>query len=470
MILVGILFPLVANMIDLEFLYPLNLTQMAFSIAVIPLTWGVMRLQIGDVLPVARRAIFEGMNDGVIVLDRQSQIIDVNAAAAAMLARPEKELRGQAIELVWGDGRFLKNIGQPIAGTWLRPTGRLYQPEKMSVAGREAAFKQEGQQKVYDVRISPLVDWRNYIISLVIVFRDITQRVQAERLIQKAKEELEAKVTERTNELRQANVKLQHELIERQQAEIALKQAHNELEQRVTERTAELAQINEQLTFELVERKRAEEKIQISLREKDVLLKEIHHRVKNNLQVISSMLNLQSGYLDDEAVLTMLQDSKNRVRSMALIHEKLYQSDNLALVDFSDYIENLATYLVRFYNNGHVHLKIDAEPVYLGIDTAVPCGLILNELISNSLKHAFPNGHAGQITVSLRKAADNQVNLIIADDGVGLPRDLEIFSSPSLGLQLVHALVGQLDGDLQIDQTNGVSFAVRCRMKENTLS
>lgn len=468
MIFLGILLPFVANVINWDILYPLNLTQMAFSVAVIPLTWGLVRLQIGDVLPVAHKAIFEGMNDGVIVLDGQGQIIDANAAAAMMLACSERELRRRLIETVWDDGRFLKNIGQPAAHTWLRPQGRLFQPEKISVVGREAVFERDGQQKIYDVRISPIVDWRDYIISQVVVFRDVTQRVQAERLVKKANEDLEGVVTERTNELRQANQKLQHELTERKQAEMALKQAHDELEQRVTERTAELAQINDQLTFELVERKRAEEKIQISLREKDVLLKEIHHRVKNNLQVISSMLSLQSGYLDDEAVLTIFQDSKNRVRSMALIHEKLYQSDNLALVDFGDYCENLAMYLVRFYNKGQVQLKVDAEPVYLGIDTAVPCGLILNELVSNALKHAFPDGCNGQIAISLQKETKNQVIMSIVDNGVGLPPDLEVFNTPSLGLQLVRALVEQLGGDWQIHRTNGRRFDIKCPVKEST--
>ena len=463
MILLGLGFTFTVSLLGpfgLNYLHPLNLNQMSFVVSIIPISWGLLRLQIGDVLPVARTAVFGSMHDGVIVIDGQRRIIDANAAAAQILACSKEKLSGQSIEKVWTDIRFLHEIGQPISKAWLRPAGRLFQPGDDAAGGLEAIFERGGQKQIYDVRVSSLADWRNYIVGQVIVLRDITDRVQAERVIQKARADLETTIAERTTALRQANTRLQHELSERRHAEAALRQARDELERRVVERTVDLAQANTQLTHELAVRERAETNLRTSLQEKEVLLKEIHHRVKNNLQVISSMLNLQSGYVTDEQALATFQDSQNRVRSMALIHETLYQSENLALVDFGDYIEKLAAYLVRSYSISGVQLEIKSEPVHLGIDTAVPCGLILNELISNALKHAFPDGKPGQISLSLHKKADNQAWLSIADDGVGLPAGLDIYNSPSLGLQLVHALVGQLGGNLKIKQTDGVQFNI----------
>ncbi len=460
MILFGIFFPFSVNVLQFDYLYPLNLTQMAFSVSVIPLTLGLLRLQFGDVLPVARTAVFDGMDDGVIVLNGQSRIIDINAAAAGLFAAAKKELVGEEIETVWPDGRFLSEMGLPVARAWLRPAGRLYQPDEKAAAGREVVFEQDGQSRIYDVRVSPLADWRGYIISQIVVLRDVTDRAQAERLIQRAKEELEAKVAERTAKLHQINVRLQHELIERRQAEAALRQAHDELEQRVVERTADLAQANTLLTHELTERERIESRLRTSLAEKEVLLKEIHHRVKNNLQVISSMLNLQTGHVNDLETLAIFQDSQNRVRSMALIHEKLYQSENLALVDFGEYIQNLAGYLARSYGQAGIQLRFETEPLQMGIDTAVPCGLILNELISNALKHAFPDDRLGRITISLHVQADDRVCLSVADDGIGLPSEMDIFNTSSLGLQLVHTLVSQLGGEIQINHAGGVQFNI----------
>jgi two-component sensor histidine kinase len=255
---------------------------------------------------------------------------------------------------------------------------------------------------------------------------------------------------------------VQQDLVERRRAAEELQRLNEMLEDRVQDRTAELARANETLQVEVAERKRAEELIKTSLNEKEVLLKEIHHRVKNNLQVISSLLNLQSGYVEDQGAREIFLDSQNRVRSMALVHEKLYRSQDLARVDLADYIQNLATFLFRSYrtSSGGVTLNIQAEDVSLGIDAAVPCGLILNELISNALKYAFPNGQAGEVSVQLRADGDHQVNLIVADNGVGIAPDLDIQTTTSLGLQLVNTLTSQLDGTLQINSHEGTEFKI----------
>ena len=210
---------------------------------------------------------------------------------------------------------------------------------------------------------------------------------------------------------------------------------------------------------------------QIALREeKEVLLKEIHHRVKNNLQIISSILNLQRARIEVQPIREALQDSQNRIRSMALIHEKLYRADDLARIDLSEYTRDLSSYLFRMYRPRGVTIttSIQTKPIWLGIDRAVPCGLILNELISNTLKHAFPPhwnetrpaGQVGEIRIELHAKKDNQVALIVGDNGVGLPPGLDPYTGNSLGLQLVNILVQQLGGRLEVSSQNGAEFRV----------
>jgi two-component sensor histidine kinase len=203
-----------------------------------------------------------------------------------------------------------------------------------------------------------------------------------------------------------------------------------------------------------------QEVLNASLREKDVLLKEIHHRVKNNLQVISSLLNLQSGAITEPAVLAMFTESQNRIKSMALIHEKLYQSKDLAKIDFAEYVRNLTNHLYRSYvvNANLISLKLNIENIHLNVDTAIPCGLMLNELVSNALKYAFPHGQKGEIGISLLRQNGEQLVLVVKDNGVGLPQDFDIKNSKSLGLKLVNILTKQLKGDLNYHGEGGTEF------------
>ncbi|MBN2391899.1 MAG: PAS domain S-box protein [Anaerolineae bacterium] len=222
----------------------------------------------------------------------------------------------------------------------------------------------------------------------------------------------------------------------------------------------ENARLYDRAHREITERAQAEAKIKASLKEKEILLQEIHHRVKNNLQVISSLLNLQSQGIQDEKTLEVFQESQNRIRSMALIHEKLYRSSDLARVDFAEYIRNLASFLIRSYRSRAVRLDLQAADIYLSIDNAVPCGLIVNELISNALKHAFVDGREGEIRVIMQQLADHQVRLVVRDNGVGLPKDADYMNTGSLGLQLVTMLVEQLDGTIEIRNNVGAEFEI----------
>jgi len=222
----------------------------------------------------------------------------------------------------------------------------------------------------------------------------------------------------------------------------------------------ENARLYERAHREIAERAHAEAKIKASLKEKEILLQEIHHRVKNNLQVISSLLNLQSQGIQDEKTLEVFQESQNRIRSMALIHERLYRSTDLARVDFAEYIRNLASFLIRSYRSRAVQLDLQAADIYLPIDNAVPCGLIVNELISNALKHAFVDGREGEICVMMQQLAGQQVRLIVRDNGVGLPKDVDYMNTGSLGLQLVSMLVQQLEGTIEIRNNQGAEFEI----------
>lgn len=211
---------------------------------------------------------------------------------------------------------------------------------------------------------------------------------------------------------------------------------------------------------DLTERKLAEDKIKASLFEKEVLLKEIHHRVKNNLQVISSLLMLQSDSVGDERVSAALNESRNRVYSMAVIHETLYQSENLARVDFAKYTQKLIDYLLLSYSvdQQSIVLNVNIIDISLSIDLSIYCGLIINELLSNAFKYAFPDGQKGEISIDLSYAADRQLLLTIADNGVGLPPDLEIDKNESLGLQLVSMLAEQVQGQLSIERELGTTY------------
>lgn len=215
----------------------------------------------------------------------------------------------------------------------------------------------------------------------------------------------------------------------------------------------------EQLKEEIEERRRAE-------KEKEVLLREVHHRVKNNMQVICSLLNLQSRDIEDKRAVEMLNESQDRIRSMALVHEKLYESKDLANIDFDEYIERLVQTLFRSYgvNREKIRLKLNIERVMLKIDKAIPCGLIVNELVLNSLKHAFADGDTGEIEVSLVLINENETELAVSDNGIGIPEELDFRSTASLGLKLVNILTDQIDGKLDLDRSKGTKFQIRFKM------
>jgi PAS domain S-box-containing protein len=204
-------------------------------------------------------------------------------------------------------------------------------------------------------------------------------------------------------------------------------------------------------------RRRAEEQIRISLQEKELLLKEVHHRVKNNLHIISNLLDLQSDQIQDAQLMEIFVDSQNRIQAMALIHEQLYQAKDFGRVEFGDYIHRLVNNLSFFYGDRvqSIHPVIEAEPIRINLETAISCGLLLNELVTNAFKHAFPDGRKGEVRIQLYQAAE-QLQLKVCDNGIGIPPDLDWRNAKSLGLKLVQILAKQLRASLTFEPPTAI--------------
>lgn len=245
------------------------------------------------------------------------------------------------------------------------------------------------------------------------------------------------------------------DISELKRIEAELKKHKDNLEELVNKRTDELIQ--------------SKELLETSLQEKETLLKEIHHRVKNNMQVVSSLLKLQSRKLKDKKTINILQDSQNRIRAMSLIHENIYRSENLAKIKFSGYIMDLTTSLFTLYktSTSNISLHVDSsDDAMLDIDTAIPCALIVNELVTNSLKYGFPQGQYGEIRILLNQTGEDELTLMVSDNGIGIPEDIDFKNTESLGLHLVTMLAeDQLDGEISLERTSGTEFKIRFRRR-----
>ena len=356
------------------------------------------------------RTTFDTIGDAVCLLDRENRILRCNQAMAGMLGKPFSEIIGRPCwELVHG-------TSGPIEGCPFLRMSETHHGENMVLPLSDRWF---------NVAVDPLLDGDGNLVRAVHIMSDITERVQEEE---------------------------------------ALRRAHDELEIRVQQRTAELAAANNQLDVEITERKRAEEQILTALREKEVLLREIHHRVKNNLQVISSLLDLTSLRALDQQAIDLLTDARARIHTMALIHLQLYQSERFDQIDMENHVRELVNYLSQAFATKSRWITPVVEPsdVYLSITQAIPCALVLNEVISNAFKHAFQEGQKGTIEVSMQRSANDTILLRVKDDGIGLPEEIDIDTTNSLGLKLIENLVQeQLRGRLQIiKRSKGTEVAI----------
>lgn len=213
-------------------------------------------------------------------------------------------------------------------------------------------------------------------------------------------------------------------------------------------------------TNEIEKRKKNEQKLQDSLNDREVLLKEIHHRVKNNLQTITSLINMQTNYIDDEKIKSYLSDTANRIQMLGLIHKDLYQNDDFMNVGLRKYLMNIADQLSSFYSamNENIQLLLDVDEIVLNMDMAIPFGLIVNEVVSNCFKYAFPDNRSGEISLIFKKQSDSKYKMVIRDNGIGISEDVDFDKKTGLGLRLIKLLTKQLNGTVSIVNNNGTEF------------
>ena len=429
---------------------------------------------------------FDSSPDGLLVVDPQGLIVQANAQACTLFGYASGELDQQMIEALVPKHRRRQHIGHR------EHYGESPHPRAMGGQGLQlAGLRKDGSEFSVDVMLSPL---RGNIGPMTLcVVRDVTERVHTERLMRDLLESApDAMVIvnaqgriELVNSQTETVFGFARQELLGQPIEVLIPQrfrAHHPQYRSGYHANPRVRPMGEELQLyglrkdgsempieislsplktsngtlvvsairDISSRKRAEQLILDSLKEKEVLLKEIHHRVKNNLAVISSLFSLQSNNLDDEHLKTILRQSQDRVRSMALVHETLY-SHNLAEVDFTEYVTSLSAQLLTNYSlsTGQVQLVTELEPILLSIDMAVPCGLILNELVTNALKHGLQDGRAGRLLVALRRTEPGRFELEVSDDGCGLPPDFDLASGNSLGKRLIRSLVKQLNGQVQ---------------------
>jgi two-component sensor histidine kinase len=352
---------------------------------------------------------------------------------------------------------YLTVIGSPFSGLFANPrvaekaqniVESLFETRKALVA---EAILEIGKRKVWS-RIHLRTIRLGLQRAILVIVEDITAekkelvlKNKQEKVLSNSRDELEKRVAKRTLELKTINERLQNEIGERETT-------------------------NKLLQLEVAQRMKVEDQLRASLKEKEVLLGEIHHRVKNNLQVIISLLALQSRAVKDEKVAGALQDSQNRVRSMALIHEQLYRSGELSRIDYRAYLRTLTEELLRSYSpdTDSISLEMDVDEIYLGIKTALPCSLIISELVSNCLKHAFGRDGPKLIKVSLRRLTDGKYRLVVEDNGQGFPPDFDYRNSESLGLRLVTNLTElQLHGRMELRKDRGTEFTIEFEALED---
>jgi PAS domain S-box-containing protein len=447
------------------------------------------------------RMIIENSIDGISLKDTEGRYLLVNPACAKFLGHPIEAILGHR------DSELLsENVAQ------------TFQTSDQEVINRgntqtyEETINFNGTSYTFLSTKAPYLSPEGEFLGIVGIYRDITDRKQAEAIIQQSEARFRRIVdsnmigiffSNKDGQITDANDAFLT-LVGYGRDELGLGQMNwrnmTPIERRVRAETVakELQMFGISGTFEkeyihkngtripvlvgialmndvaattdydvtfvldITSRKLVEEQLKASLDEKDLLLKEVHHRVKNNLQVISSIFSLQSHYLQDPAALSILADCQNRISSMALIHEKLYQSDRVAKIDFADYIKSLTSNLFSTYNISPnlICLDLQIANVNLNLDTAITCGLLINELVSNSLKHAFPQQRSGKVSLQFAIDSQEQFRLVVQDTGIGLPEDLDLQSARSLGLRLIKALTRQLEGKLKITDQQGAIFQV----------
>jgi PAS domain S-box-containing protein len=458
-------------------------TPLVLTISGILILWSIFGYKLLDVMPPAYRSLFDSMKNGVMVLDPLERIMDFNPSAQKLF-----KLNNSSFGT---DAEHKLNMWSEIS-----PKGK-----KEGLINIEL---EDPIKKWVEVQFTPIYQ-RGLFTGWIYIFEDISNRKHAEELIIKSEKKYRELADLLPQTVFETNVNADLtfmnvyafemfgysqedidnglnilELIIEEDRPLSRNKIKTVLKGQVSgdEYTAQRRDkslfpillysnpiINDNIhegfrgiIIDISDLKNAEDRIFASLKEKEVLLQEIHHRVKNNMQIISSLLSLQANHTGSDEASEVLKESRGRVKSMAMIHEKLYHSHNLSRLNMGEYLNNLVKDILSSYSgvSSRITANVDVEDIYLNIDTALPMGLIVNELVSNCIKHAFPDG-TGNINVILVHEGDEYI-LKVSDNGAGLPKDIDPFESNSLGLKLVNSLSIQLEGDLEVDRDGETSF------------
>jgi hypothetical protein len=515
LLVVGTFIPYIGNILYFLWLSKYTAfdpTPISFAIAGLLYAWSMFRYGLFDIVPMARERLISEMADGIMVLDDRGRVIDMNRSAREMLgleggfgqpletmlaAWPElsrfcQEAPGEAAEI---------RVDRPAGGLWLNVDISPLHDKNGAVTGKLVMLRNITKRKMAEnaleesrASFKTMFDAANdllYIIDHQGRFLEVNNAVIAqlgytrEELIgssplrlMSAYDDCVVKeypplrpmrypITLRAKDGKQLMVET-HVVPGLWLGQPAVFGIARDMTEHMRQQEA-LRESNLALSAEVEERRRAEEKIASSLLEKEVMLKEIHHRVKNNMQIIISMLNLQKPSVVDARDQEIFLDCMSRIKSMALVHEKLYQSGDLGDIDFEDYIRSFVSYLFNAYvsDPAKVRLSVNVTKARWNIDKAVVLGLILNEIISNSIKYAFPDGREGNVFVNLGQGPDDTYVLEVGDTGVGIPEDTLKKNNSTLGLRLIKILAGQIDSELAIETAGGTRFRFSFRSDSN---
>jgi PAS domain S-box-containing protein len=461
------------------------------------------------------RALINAPTDTVILIDRMGIIHDANERAIRNLGDNAGQIIGLNIYSM-----FSSEIAELRRG----------QADKVFDSGKPVRFEEEREGVWFDTVVYPIFDEFGKVPKVAVIAREITDQKLSDKALRESEEKyrlladhvtdviwimdmdlkftyispsverlsgytvedlenLSLKDIQDPEELERSSDYIERDLASEQAGQLN-RFSYRILEHKLFRKDGIPIWVEDKMTFlrdkdgqpigilgitrDITMRKEAEEKIKASLSEKENLLKEIHHRVKNNLQIISSMLRLQESRIKDEGLIRIFMDSRNRIRSMALIHERLYKSDNIASIDFAEYINLIVTELHQTYSYkpAQITLEMNVDRIFLGIDQAIPCGLIISELVSNAMKYAFPRelGKNGKIRITFHKKGKKTIQLMVEDDGTGIPDYVDINKVDSLGLQMVNLLTEkQLKGNLKLNRKRGTQFTITFSLPENSL-
>lgn len=494
-ILIAIMVPFIFNIFYLAGILwkYMDITPLAFTLTVVLTAISISKYQFLDILPIAHDKLFENMNDAYLVFDEHDRLLELNHIAEKML-NINQDMVGKEINEIFSDGEGFKSfyfrnnskeelILENYLNRWVNIQKTIIRDYDGAKRGTLIAVEDIDPRKRSEMELK---ENQRMLQTLISNLRGIAYRCQndsdwtmefvsegcleltgypAEDLIYNKKLSYASLI--HPEDRQKVSDEIQQALANNEPFEIVYRIFNSDNQLRfVWERgRGVFSDDGEFLALEgfitdITTSKKAENALRKSLNEKDVLLQEIHHRVKNNMQIISSLLNLQSLYSQSKNMDEIFQESQDRVKAMSLVHEKLYRSKNLEKIDFKEYITSLVSNLSASYERQSIDFKLDLSNISLDINTAIPCGLIINELVTNSIKHAFPHKkQKAQICIKFFSQG-NELKLIISDNGVGLPLDFDIDSAKSLGLQLVYSLIHQLDGDVTIKNDQGTEFEI----------